>query len=398
MERDLSSEELWEQSLARSRARRNAGSGPRKRGMPARGLSVAALVAVAGGTAATVAAGEVLGGDEEGGDAKAVAPAKATAGRDRPVPAPAPPVSEPPVSEAAVSAAPAPAEPTTATAATTTARRPRGGGVAALQRALGVSVDGDFGPGTEKALERWQREHGLVSDGVAGPATRAALDLGAGRVMKAERRFSPPRRTSARKATSKPQKRPARGGGVSALQQALGIGADGVFGPATERALKRWQRAHGLTADGIAGPQTREALGLGAGPVLKRRRSGGGGGHAGATLQRVIAAANAIATTPYRYGGGHGSFRDSGYDCSGSVSYALHGGGLLSRPLSSGGFMSYGAPGPGRHITIYAHSGHVYMTIDGRRYDTSARSETGSRWTSTARSPAGYTVRHPPGL
>ncbi len=185
---------------------------------------------------------------------------------------------------------------------------------------------------------------------------------------------------------------------MSALQQALGIGVDGVFGPATERALKRWQRAHGLTADGIAGPQTREALGLGAGPVLKRRRSGGGGGHAGATLQRVIAAANAIATTPYRYGGGHGSFRDSGYDCSGSVSYALHGGGLLSRPLSSGGFMSYGAPGPGRHITIYAHSGHVYMTIDGRRYDTSARSETGSRWTSTARSPAGYTVRHPPGL
>jgi hypothetical protein len=184
---------------------------------------------------------------------------------------------------------------------------------------------------------------------------------------------------------------------VTALQQALGIGADGVFGPTTERALKRWQRAHGLTADGIAGPQTRSALGLGPGRVLRRRRSGGGGSQS-PTLQRVIAAANAIAARPYRYGGGHGSFVDSGYDCSGSVSYALHGGGLLSRPLSSGGFMSYGAPGPGRHITIYAHSGHVYMTIDGRRYDTSARSETGSRWTSTARSPAGYTVRHPPGL
>ena len=178
-------------------------------------------VAVAGGTAATVAAGEVLGGDEkraDGGDAKAVATAKASAEPTRPAPKPerkrprrkpetpapapsAPAVTEAAVSEPAVSTSPAPAEPTAATAASTTARRPRGGGVAALQRALGVSVDGDFGPGTEKALKRWQREHGLVADGVAGPATRAALDLGAGRVMKAERRFSPPRRTSARKAT-----------------------------------------------------------------------------------------------------------------------------------------------------------------------------------------------------
>ena len=114
--------------------------------------------------------------------------------------------------------------------------------------------------------------------------------------------------------------------------------------------------------------------------------------------QRVIAAANAIASKPYRYGGGHGSFTDSGYDCSGSVSYALHGGGLLSGPLDSSGFMSYGRPGPGRHITIYASPGHAYMTIDGRRFDTSARWETGSRWSSTQRSSAGYVVRHPAGL
>ena len=112
----------------------------------------------------------------------------------------------------------------------------------------------------------------------------------------------------------------------------------------------------------------------------------------------MIAAANAIATKPYEYGGGHGSFTDSGYDCSGSVSYALHGGGLLSTPLDSSGFMSYGKPGPGKHITIYAHSGHVFMTIDGRRFDTSARSETGSRWSSTPRSSAGYVVRHPAGF
>jgi cell wall-associated NlpC family hydrolase len=188
---------------------------------------------------------------------------------------------------------------------------------------------------------------------------------------------------------------------VRALQRALGVSADGVFGPATERALKRWQRAHGLMADGIAGPQTRAKMGLGSGPVLKRngsgRRHSSGGGESSA-LQGVIAAANRIATKPYKYGGGHGSFTDTGYDCSGSVSYALHGGGLLSSPLDSGDFMSYGAPGRGRHITIYANPSHVFMTIDGRRFDTSARFETGSRWTSTPRGTSGYVVRHPRGF
>ena len=150
----------------------------------------------------------------------------------------------------------------------------------------------------------------------------------------------------------------------------------------------------------MVGPQTRRALGIGPGPLLKRKGGGGGGsgGAGSSTVQRVVAAANAIATKPYEYGGGHGSFTDSGYDCSGSVSYALHGAGLLSSPLDSSGFMSYGEPGPGRHITIYAHPGHMYMTVDGRRFDTSARSETGSRWTSTPRSSAGYVVRHPAGL
>ena len=111
----------------------------------------------------------------------------------------------------------------------------------------------------------------------------------------------------------------------------------------------------------------------------------------------MTAAANRIATKPYKYGGGHGSFTDTGYDCSGSVSYALHGGGLLSAPLTSGGFMSWGAAGPGKHITIYANNGHVFMTINGRRFDTSARSDSGSRW-GGPRSGGGYVVRHPPGL
>ncbi len=277
----------------------------------------------------------------------------------------------------------------------------RGPEVVRLQVKLGVSADGVFGPGTQRALRRWQRAHGLVADGIAGPVTRAALGLGSGPVLKRGRLRKSGSGSRSRHRTRRAKH---RGGGsrrsdVRAMQRRIGVAADGVFGPATETALKRWQRAHGLTADGIAGPNTRAALGIGSGPILKRRGGGGGGGGGrSGVLTRVIRAANRIATMPYRYGGGHGSYRDSGYDCSGSVSYALHGGGLLRTPLNSSGFMSYGEPGRGRHITIYANPGHVYMVVNGRRYDTSARFETGSRWTSTPRSSAGYVVRHPPGL
>jgi peptidoglycan hydrolase CwlO-like protein len=109
------------------------------------------------------------------------------------------------------------------------------------------------------------------------------------------------------------------------------------------------------------------------------------------------AAANEIATTPYVYGGGHGG-NSSGYDCSGSISYALAAAGLLDSPLDSTGFMSWGEPGPGKRVTIYANAGHAYMVVDGRRYDTSALSGGGTRWTSAMRSSAGFVARHPPGL
>ncbi len=113
---------------------------------------------------------------------------------------------------------------------------------------------------------------------------------------------------------------------------------------------------------------------------------------------RVIAAGNAIATLPYIWGGGHASFQASGYDCSGSVSYALAGGGLLSSPLDSTGFMSWGAPGPGRWITVYANPTHAWMEVAGWRFDTVALATSGTRWARGGGEFAGFVVRHPPGL
>ena len=119
--------------------------------------------------------------------------------------------------------------------------------------------------------------------------------------------------------------------------------------------------------------------------------------NASGAVAQVIAAANQIASTPYVWGGGHGG-ASGGYDCSGSVSYALISAGLLSSPLDSTGFMSWGEPGPGAHITVYANAGHAFMIVDGRRFDTSALSGGGTRWTSAGRSTAGFVARHPPGL
>ena len=120
-------------------------------------------------------------------------------------------------------------------------------------------------------------------------------------------------------------------------------------------------------------------------------------------VQRVIAGANAITDFPYVFGGGHASFVSNSYDCSGSVSYALAAGGLLSAPETSGTLESWGAPGPGKWITIYANAGHVYMyvNIGGRwmRYDTVGRSGVfASRWQPDIRSNAGFVARHWPGL
>jgi cell wall-associated NlpC family hydrolase len=118
-----------------------------------------------------------------------------------------------------------------------------------------------------------------------------------------------------------------------------------------------------------------------------------------AVIARVIAGANAIADFPYVFGGGHASFVDNAYDCSGSVSYALAAGGLLSAPETSGSLESWGAPGPGKWITVYANAGHTYMYVDGMLYDTAGRSGVyASRWQVGATDNSGYVARHWPGL
>jgi hypothetical protein len=122
-----------------------------------------------------------------------------------------------------------------------------------------------------------------------------------------------------------------------------------------------------------------------------------------ANIQAAIAAGNAIHTYPYRWGGGHRSFTDTGYDCSGAVSYVLHAAGFLSSPMPSGPLASsWGTPGKGRWITVYANASHAYMVVAGLRFDTSAVGESlnqgsGPRWRRTKRKPTGYTAKFYPG-
>ncbi len=192
--------------------------------------------------------------------------------------------------------------------------------------------------------------------------------------------------------------------------------ADGEFGPATARSVRSFESAEARRANGAASryeqrlvrsraaqapaeveeaptmaPATDtaylDANGLAVAPAS-----------APPEVHAIIAAGNEIASKPYKYGGGHGNWNDSGYDCSGSVSYVLHAAGLLDTALDSTGFMSWGEARRGQWVTIRANPGHAYMIVAGLRFDTSARRQTGNRWSAEMRSARGYTGRHPAGL
>jgi peptidoglycan hydrolase-like protein with peptidoglycan-binding domain len=189
---------------------------------------------------------------------------------------------------------------------------------------------------------------------------------------------------------------------------------DGQFGPATARSVRGFESAEQRAVDGKATRSEQrlvrsraedaeaepdpEAEPTGEDAYVDDSGLAVAPASAPQEVQAIIAAGNEIATKPYKYGGGHGRFRDSGYDCSGSISYALHGAGLLDSPLDSTGFMSWGERGKGDWVTVYGNAGHAYMTVAGLRFDTSARKSSGNRWSETTRSARGYRVRHPEGL
>jgi peptidoglycan hydrolase-like protein with peptidoglycan-binding domain len=298
--------------------------------------------------------------------------------------------------------------------------------VRALQRALRsvgipLRLDGKFGPSTIRAVKRFQRAARLTPSGVVGRKTLAALE----RVESAAGTggYDLVRATKKKRASlgsRVPLRRGMRGQDIRVLQDFLrkaghGISIDGHFGSSTLKAVKAFQQAANRPVDGVIDAEDIEVLrSLAAGGVVQTQPVAAVTAGEKATIgpdglaiapasapeqvKQIIAAGNQIATKPYKYGGGHAKFDDTGYDCSGSVSFALHGGGLLEQALPSGGFVDWGEAGPGQWVTIYAHSGHMFMVVAGLRFDTSGRTKNNTRWQTEMRSPAGYTVRHPAGL
>ena len=273
--------------------------------------------------------------------------------------------------------------------------------VKVLQRNLtragfSTAVDGAFGPATKTSLMNWERWKHRRVNGIATRRDRRAL------------------RRSARFGTRR-LRVGTQGRDVRALQWFLrragyGTAVDGAFGPLTQDAVKRWEAARGRQVDGVMTVTDQRALRSGRqrsapSPSPRVRAWIGRRGFANISpsapieVRRLINAGNRIAKAPYEYGGGHASWNDSGYDCSGSVSYVLHHAGLLGGAArTSGGFMSWRLSGRGRWVTVYAHGGHVFLTVAGIRFDTTDRERDGTRWHRDMRSTSGYAIRHPGGI
>jgi peptidoglycan hydrolase-like protein with peptidoglycan-binding domain len=304
-----------------------------------------------------------------------------------------------------------------------------GADVKELQQALGqagfkVKTDAKFGTGTLRAVKRFQRASRLKPSGTVDRKTVAALKRALrGSSANVNGGYDPDNPDTSHHSLGDriPVKRGMSGHDIRVLQDFLTragfkVSVDGEFGASTEKAVKKFETAQTRTIDGMMDAADIDALRTlageddpGAGTMPTQLAPGdtaqiGSDGLAIAPasappqVQAIIAAGNQIASKPYKYGGGHGKWDDSGYDCSGSVSYALHGAGLLDDAMPSGDFTDWGDPGPGQWVTLYAKSSHMFMVVAGIRFDTSGRTKNGTRWQADMRSTSGYTAVHPPGL
>jgi cell wall-associated NlpC family hydrolase len=224
----------------------------------------------------------------------------------------------------------------------------------------------------------------------------------------------------------RPLREGSRGQDVRVLQDyltrvGLQTSTDGVYGPRTARRVRSWERRSEVRVNGrvsrgnarklsrqveqgvrvynAAPPEPSASAPAGETATLGADGRAVAPASAPQEVKDVIEAANRIAGKPYKYGGGHGKWEDSGYDCSGAMSYALRGGGFVNRPRTSGDFARWGRAGKGSWISVYAHSGHGFLVVAGLRFDTGwNNSGKGPRWSEEMRPTDGYTVRHPNGF
>lgn len=284
-------------------------------------------------------------------------------------------------------------------------------------------VGGDFGPITLGNVKKFEKRYGLGVDGVVDAAfvtkIRSIVEPATGKTTKSKARAK--NTAIGRHLGDRVLKKGMSGQDVRVLQDYLDRAGftttvDGQFGSGTLKLVKRFQTSQELPATGIVDAATVAVLRrigdvTSAGgadfdmttvdaPVGRAKLLANGlavaPSDAPQAVKDAIEAGNEIATKPYVYGGGHGKWIDRGYDCSGSVSYALYRAGLLDESMPSGSFMNWEESGKGKWITIYANGGHMYMVIAGLRFDTSGANP--SRWQSDMRSNSGFTVRHPSGF
>jgi peptidoglycan hydrolase-like protein with peptidoglycan-binding domain len=291
----------------------------------------------------------------------------------------------------------------------------RGTDVRALQQLLtraGFKVDATafFGVSTRRRVLRFQRAAGLKVTGVVAPADARSLRRFLGSAALGPGGFDYDHRGLG----SRVLRAGMTGSDVRKLQDLLwragfATRVNGKFDKDTVQAVSEFEVRAVRPQDGIVDRDDIVALrkvvaGAPAPLAPGDRAKVGPDGLAIApaaappVVQAVIAAGNQIASKPYKWGGGHGKWDDTGYDCSGSVGYALHGAALLDVSMTSGELSHWGAPGAGQWITIYANAGHVYMVVAGLRFDTSGATKAHSRWQTAQRSPRGYRIRHPEGL